>query len=195
MLCELALVIAIDVSGSVSQNHYELQRNATARAIEEVVNPNQNTLIVISVVMWGDIPVVTIPWSIMRSRSDARSVSRALVDIERPVSGMTNMVRALDTAFNLLDNTPCNAERQIIDISGDGISNDGSPEFQRDRAHELGIQINGLPIVTEIEPTIVEYYRDRVITLDGFLVAANDWNDYIRAIRGKLSLEIAGTLE
>lgn len=196
MICELALVIAIDVSGSVSDRYYELQRDATARAIELVVNPNQNLPIALSVVMWGQGPVVVLPWQILHTRQHSGAVARQLSAVQRPMTGLTNMVAAIEKSIEMLDDAPCNAERQLIDISGDGTSDDGDPSALRDRAQEMGIQINGLPIVTDVQTTdIVQYFRDKVITYDGFIVAANDWNDYARAIRGKLSLEIAGTLE
>ena len=194
MLCELALVLAIDVSGSVIDEHYELQRNATADAVEQVIKPNENLPIALSVIMWGHEPIVVVPWRMLRDRSDTVAFASELRRVSRPITGMTHMVAALEKSLELLSNTPCEPERKMIDISGDGESDDGDPSPLRNMAQELFIQINGLPITTRYQSTdIVQYFRERVLTYDGFLMTANEWNGYARAIRGKLTLEIAGS--
>lgn len=69
MLCELALVLAIDISGSVAQEHYLLQRDATAAAIEEVLRPRADLPVAIRVVMWEDRVHVVLPWEVLRLQS------------------------------------------------------------------------------------------------------------------------------
>ena len=80
----------------------------------------------------------------------------------------------------------------MIDISGDGINNDGRPvAAARDAAVAAGITINGLPIV-EIDPNLDAYFRAEVIGGAGaFLVVARDASSLAQAIQRKLITEIA----
>jgi hypothetical protein len=85
-----------------------------------------------------------------------------------------------------------------VDISGDGINNSGRPpEHAREDALNAAITINGLPILSDVAPpgtpSLDEYYREHVIGGPGaFVVAAEDFRSFARAVRRKLILEIAG---
>lgn len=194
MICELALILAIDVSGSVQSVHYELQRDATAQALIQTLRPNPTTPMAIKVIMWGTDPHVVIPWRLLRTTQDVRSVSQDLAQVERPEHGFTNMTTLMETALDAFDHAPCDAERRIIDISGDGSDTERRVHTQRDRAHALEVQVNALPIVTHIQSyDITEYFRSQVVTPDGFVITAESWHDFARAIRTKLALEIAGS--
>lgn len=194
MICEIGLILAIDISGSVIDSNYIMQRDATAQAIEQVISPNPNLPIAIAVTMWGQNSHVVLPWQIIRTRNDARIVANRLRNIERPGAGLTNMVTAIDQAIEMFDNIPCSAERKIIDISGDGRSDQRDVNSARDRAQLLEIQINGLPILSDVEPELDKYFRENVITFDGFVIPSNQWNDFFRSIRNKLTLEIASDI-
>lgn len=194
MICEIALILAIDISGSVVDRYYTMQRDATAQAIEQVVSPNPYTPMAISVTMWGQINHVVIPWQIIRTREDARRIANQLRMIERPGAGLTNMVTAVNEAIDLFNISPCDAERNIIDVSGDGKSDQPNIQAVRDRAESLQIQINGLPILTDLEPELDKYFRENIMTYDGFVIPSNQWNDFFRSIRNKLTLEIASNI-
>ncbi|MCK5366128.1 MAG: DUF1194 domain-containing protein, partial [Gammaproteobacteria bacterium] len=94
------------------------------------------------------------------------------------------------------------AERRIIDISGDGPNNMGIyVNLARDRAVADGIVINGLPIINDrpniygypLMPDLDLYYEDCVIGGPGaFIVVADGFKDFARAILRKLVTEIAG---
>lgn len=197
MICAIALVLAIDVSGSVSQDNFFLQRDATARAL---VNPailrtiEPERPIALSVVTWGDAPHLSVDWGLVASPEDMEAFADRVRRMSRSGTGATNMSRALSFAVRHLDSVPCEPERRVIDVSGDGRASDEDPVDIRDSAERDGIQINGLPIVTD-EPEVADYYRRRVVTSDGFVVESNDWEGYYRAVRRKLILEIAGVLE
>src|SRR6202041_171727 len=91
--------------------------------------------------------------------------------------------------------------RRVIDISGDGPNNNGTPVTgARDAALEKGITINGLPIMVK-EPSYSTmdiddldlYYEDCVIGGPGsFVVSIKDRDNFKEAIRTKLTLEVAG---
>ncbi|HEX7967650.1 MAG TPA: DUF1194 domain-containing protein, partial [Stellaceae bacterium] len=84
------------------------------------------------------------------------------------------------------------AVRRVIDVSGDGINNNGRAVTEaRDAAVQTGITVNGLPILTEY-PNLDTYYRENVIGGPGaFAVAASDFSSFGSAILSKLVREIA----
>jgi hypothetical protein len=147
----------------------------------------------IAVVMWSTGSRLVIPWRIIRTQEDSESLASELEQIERPMTGGTFMYVAVDYSIDLFESAPCTPERQVIDVSADAYDDDNHVELARDRAAELGITINGLPIVTPQAPDLEEYFNDYVATPDGFVVRAESWAGYTRAIRNKIIREIAGT--
>jgi hypothetical protein len=90
--------------------------------------------------------------------------------------------------------------RQVIDISGDGVNNQGPPiKLARDRVLGQGIVINGLPIVMmdpgqyrPSDPNVEAYYHDCVVGGPGaFSMTVSKVGDLASAIRQKLLREIA----
>lgn len=192
MLCELALLLAMDVSGSVTEANYHLQRDATASALEEVLKPRPGLPMAVGVIMWEGQAHVVLPWAVLRSQGDVQRFAARLRGIERPGGGSTNLTTAMQESLLEFDRVPCTPERRVLDISGDGASDEPDLDQQRQRAEVLEVQVNGLPIVTSLQNyDIVEYFRSEVITRDGFVVPATGWESYARAMRGKLALEIA----
>jgi Ca-activated chloride channel homolog len=192
MICELALILAIDVSGSVSAANYVLQRDATADALEQVMRPNPVAPMAVQVIMWENYPHVVIPWTLIRYPSQVSQLAHRLKSVDRPGMGATNLTSLMRDALDQFDHVPCESERLILDVSGDGTSDEPDLDQQRMRAEHMNVQVNGLPIVTDLQPyDIVSYFRTEVVTLDGFVVSSNNWDDYYRAIRGKLALEVS----
>ena len=78
-----------------------------------------------------------------------------------------------------------------IDVSGDGVNNVGPrPQSARPRAEQMGVAINGLAIKTDLR-TLDDYYRKYVISGPGaFVVTAEDYHDFARAIQQKLKQEL-----
>ncbi len=58
------------------------------------------------------------------------------------------------------------------------------------RAENLGIQINGVAILDMDTPDLERYYRDNIITYNGFVMPAKGWDDFARAIQKKLEREM-----
>jgi len=114
----------------------------------------------------------------------------------------TSISGAIDYGVDLFHFSPHKGKRRVLDISGDGPNNDGGAVIiARDRAVKSGIVINGLPIINDRPsrygnppmPHLDKYYRDCVIGGFGsFIVVADTFKDFGRAIRRKMILEIAG---
>jgi len=196
--CALALVLLMDVSGSVSTERFALQRDGTAHAfanprVAAFISPDRP--VAVTAIQWASSQHTVLPWRILRDAADLAAADTALAAHSREESGLTGLGDALQAGVSAFATMPCAADRQVIDISGDGASNTGAePEPARQAAINAGITINGLPIVTEGEPTVADYYRKSVVTPDGFVVEAHGFDDVARAMGRKLAAEIAGAV-
>jgi hypothetical protein len=195
----LALVLAVDVSASVTADSYLLQRNGIARAFE---NPRLVSAIStvpggieVLVLEWSDPDriAVTVDWTRVAGGESAAVFVASIRATKRSSGGLTAIGPALLAAAIAFDHMPEPAPRRIIDVSGDGMANFGLPPAEaRDRILAAGITINGLAILTG-EPWLEAYYRSNVIGGPGaFVVAARDFRSFADAILRKLVQEIAG---
>ncbi len=194
----LALVLAVDVSASVSADSYVLQHNGIARAFE---NPRLvNAISAVPggietlVLEWSDPDriAITVGWTRLADATGAAAFAAAVRATKRSSGELTAIGPALLAAAAAFDHAPEPAPRRIIDISGDGMANFGlPPAVARDRIVAAGISINGLAILTE-ELWLKAYYRSNVIGGPGaFVVAAEDFRSFADAILRKLGQEIA----
>jgi hypothetical protein len=197
---DLALVLAVDTSGSVSEDRMALQIHGYADAFRTphllgAVRQGRFGRIAATFVEWSDAGRQTqaVDWTVISDAPTAQDFSLALIEAGRPTPGWTSISGAIDYSARLFVRGGIAATRRVIDISGDGTNNDGRPIADaRDAAVAAGITINGLPIL-EIEPQLDSYYRDNVIGgPDAFIVAVRDSRDFAGAVLRKLLVEIAG---
>jgi len=195
----LALVLALDVSASVTADSYLLQRDGIARAFENprLVDAISATPGGIEALMleWSDPDriAITVGWTRLADVTSAAAFAAAVHATMRSSEGLTAIGPALLAAAGAFDHLPEPAPRRIIDISGDGMANFGlPPAVARDRIVAAGISINGLAILTE-EPWLAAYYRGNVIGGPGaFVLAVQDFRSFADAMLRKLVQEIAG---
>ena len=195
----LAIVMAVDVSASVTADSYILQRDGIAHAFEdprliEAISGLPGGIEAL-VLEWSDPDsvAVTVGWTRVTDRRGAAAFAAAVHAATRSSSGLTAIGSALAAAATQFDRLPQPATGRVIDISGNGIANLGAPPQEvRDRVVKAGITINGLAIVTE-QPWLDEYYRHNVVGGPGaFVLAARDFRSFAEAMRKKLAAEIAG---
>ncbi len=206
---DLELVLAADISGSMDFEEAVLQRRGFTSAIrhpEVIATIQRGRLgrIALTYVEWaGDLHQATlVKWTEV---SDAESADRFANAIEqKPVSTAfwTSISTVITYASAKFEQNGYKARRRVIDISGDGPNNKGIfLPIARDRAIAEGITINGLPIINNRPgpygfmpiPNLDYYYQDCVIGGPGaFVIVANGFKDFARAIRRKMILEIAG---
>jgi len=194
--CALALVLLVDVSGSVSPDRYELQHTGVAQALTDAhvqhVLLSQPGGMAITVIEWSDRRHVVVPWHMVQSADDVSAIAETLRGAQRSMTGSTAMGDAMAEGIATFGRAPCEPVRKVIDVSGDGRNNDGSiaPDDVRVRARAQAITINGLPIRGD-EPDVADYYRNHVVTDDGFVIEAKSFDDFAVAIRYKLLMEIS----
>ncbi len=196
---DLALVLAVDSSTSVNYDEFNLQMGGLADAFRDgaVLNaikaaaPNG---IAVTLVQWSspDRQALAFGWTKVRDAASAEAVARMIDLTPRLVGyGGTAISEAIDFSIRLLDGVA--AARRVIDVSGDGRNNMGGYFITATlRAMAAGITVNGLPILNE-DPRLDSYYLSRVIVGAGaFVLVADDYEDFGRAIRLKLITEISG---
>ena len=194
----LALVLAVDVSASVSADSYILQRDGIAQAfanprIAEAISAAPGGIEVL-MLEWSDPDkiVVTVDWTRVGDAASANGFAAAVRASRRSSAGITAIGPALIAAAAAFEHLPEPAAHRIIDISGDGIANFGlPPAVARDRVVARGIAINGLAILTE-EPWLADYFRSDVIGgPSAFVVIARTFDDFAGAMVRKLAQEVA----
>jgi hypothetical protein len=196
----VALVLAVDTSGSVSNGRFELQKQGYAAAFRDpqVLNAIRSLAtqsIAVTMVQWTGPQrhAQVVGWTVIRDEVSAGTFAAAIENASRQLfGGGTSISGAIDYARLLLDGSPYKANRRVIDVSGDGVNNSGRPVTEaRDEAVSDGIGINGLPIL-EIDADLDRYYHDNVIGGPGaFVIAAANYNAFAAAILKKLVSEIA----
>ena len=206
---DLELVLAVDVSGSVDPEEARLQRDGYVQAfldprVVEAIRSGYLGRIAVLYFEWAGYGYNTIiaDWTVIGGADDARAFSSVLANKPIVTARRTSISEALQFAQLLFDGNGFAARRRVIDISGDGANNHGRlVTLSRDEAVLAGITINGLPIVNDRPsrfgrppiPDLDLYYRDCVIGgRSAFMVVADTFTDFARAIRRKLILEIAG---
>ena len=197
---DILLVLAVDASGSVNQTRFELQRRGYAEAFREpqVVNAIRGLStgsIVVTMVQWTGptMQVQVLPWTLLKDAASANAFAHAIEAAPRQLfGGGTSLSGAIDHAMLLLPSAPYRGLKRVIDVSGDGSNNRGRDVREaRDEAVRAGVIINGLPIVS-IEPDLDKYYFENVIGGPGsFIVTADSYENFAKAIARKLVLEIA----
>jgi hypothetical protein len=194
----LALVLAVDVSASVTADTYLLQHDGIARAfasrrLVRAISALPGGIEAL-VLEWSDPDkiAITVDWTRVVGAASAQTFAAAVRATRRSSNGLTAIGPALLAAAAAFDRLPEPATRRVIDISGDGIANLGPPPaMARDRIVAAGITINGLAIPTE-EPWLADYYRHNVIGgPSAFVVAAQTFGDFADAIERKLIEEVA----
>lgn len=194
----LALVLAVDVSESVSSERYILQHDGIAQAFETKELIDKITAapggIEALVLEWSDPDkiAITVGWTRIGSRAGAEAFAKAVRATQRTSHGLTAIGSAMLAAAAAFDHMPEAADHRVIDVSGDGIANFGvSPVSARDTLVRAGITINGLAILSE-EPWLDDYYRGNVIGgPSSFVVVAKSFDSFAEAILRKLVQEVA----
>lgn len=202
---DTALIVSVDVSNSVDDYRYKLQMEGIAKALEDpevlkaILNGPQGGIL-IAMVTWADKPRLALPWQRIKSASDAAAVAakvRGLPQQTGEFTCLSGMLRSISD--KVVPQIPAKALRIVVDVSGDGRENcnpEEPPALVRDELAASGVTVNGLPILEGDEgPALESWYRENVMGGPGsFILPANGFGDFGRAIRQKFMIEISGEL-
>ena len=195
---DLQLLLAVDVSPSVDPTEYDLQMRGLEQALRDpsVVNAIKAAPhgVALALMQWAGPGEqnLSVAWSEVRDQASADAFAAKIGAIARlPTNGGTALGDALGRGVSLLAESNITAARRIIDISGDGRTNEGdSPAPIRTHAVQAGITVNGL-VIDKKEKQLSRYYSDFVIGGPGaFVLQINGFEDFARAMRMKLIREI-----
>ncbi|MFZ5781403.1 MAG: DUF1194 domain-containing protein [Pseudomonadota bacterium] len=205
---DVALVLAIDISGSIDPDEARLQREGYVEAfrdpaiIRAILSGNYGR-IAVAYFEWSDawVQKLLVDWTLLDSEAAIEAFAMRLSAAPISVARRTSISGAIRYAIPLFERSPHDAERKVLDISGDGSNNDGG--LVTDMRHEAlkqRIVINGLPIKNgrpnpfgfPAEDDLDEYYLHCVIGGPrSFVEVAHSFEDFPRAIRKKLLQEVA----
>ncbi|HEY6431848.1 MAG TPA: DUF1194 domain-containing protein [Acetobacteraceae bacterium] len=208
---DVALVLVDDVSGSINDDEYKLEKQGYYAAF---TNPG-----VVSAIQGGPIGAIAVMfvefagsgqvenvvnWTVVRDADSARAFAQKMEDAPRSSWGHTAIGDGITMAVQDLDGSGITAARRIIDVAGDGNNNSGRPvEEARDEAAKKGIIINGLAIANESDIPwlqrhthppggLANYYRHSVTAGEtSFVLEVHDYNSFAEAVTRKLVQEIA----
>jgi hypothetical protein len=204
---DLALVLAVDGSGSINTAEFVLQTRGIAAALGD---PRVGRAIAaagdvrMAAVLWGDRAVQPqiVPWQEVGTTAGRAAFAQGVAGQPRRVYGNTDLGSGLALALDqIAAGAPC-AARSVVDVSGDGRDTD-TPERRsnasalvevRLRAGTMGVTVNALAIIDK-EPDLPAWYRIHLVTGPGaFVVTVADHGDFVEAMADKLVREIAPPL-
>jgi uncharacterized protein DUF1194 len=173
--------------------------------------------ILFSLITWADQPTVNLPWTHIASEAEAKLAAKKVRALPRQGGEFTCMARMMRVVSDkIVPQIPAKAAKIVLDVSGDGRDNCNSQEpiqTVRDELVSYGVTVNGLPILGGEGPEIVTpgapstqsylpdqqqddpleaWYRENVKGGPGsFVLPANGYADFGRAIRQKFVLEVS----
>lgn len=210
---DVALVLAADVSRSIDEGEFTLQRKGYAAAISSpqvlnAIRAGAHGAIALCFVEWAgpDEQAVVAPWMVIRDGESAGDFAAILLKAPRSFAGRTAIGAGIDFAMAQLAKSGVTADRRVIDVSGDGTNNAGRPvTAARDDAVAKGVTINGLAIINKrlagtffFEHTnppggLPNWYRQHVIGgPNAFLLVVENFETFSDAMTEKLLNEISG---
>ena len=196
--CALELVLAVDVSGSIDRFEFELQIDGLAAAFESEALADAITRldgpVLAAVTHWSGTSRqrLVVGW---HELTDAASMTRFADAIRRAPRAFENystaVGEALGHAARISAGAPADCARRVIDISGDGVSNEGRPPRRiADGLAAIGYTVNAL-VIRGADPDPYPFFRDQVIAGPGaFVEIAESYDDYPSAILRKLLREV-----
>lgn len=194
--CDLALVLAVDVSGSVDAAEYRVQMDGLAAGLRDgiVSEALVRGAAQVTLIQWSGRArqEVSIPWSAIRSFEDVEALAQLIETAPRPWRNFSTAIgEALELSLAQFGRVP-QCRRRVIDLSGDGYSNEGvEPAALKAAMDAAGVTINAIAI-EQSEPELTAYFYEQVIWGEGaFVETAFSFVDYPEKIRRKLIREVA----
>lgn len=195
--CRLALLLALDVSSSVDESEHRLQQTGVASALNDpdirralLAGPP----VALAAYEWSGRHqnAVVLNWLMI---TDNTAIDRAIAAILSAPRSETRYPTAMGFALGygatMMRQAP-DCARRVIDLSGDGITNDGfGPELAYQHFPFAGITVNGLAVLGA-DRQVQDYFEDVVRHGDGaFVETSQGYAGFRKAMTRKLFREIS----
>ena len=202
---DLTLVLVDDVSRSIDDSEFDLQKQGYATAFTDpevlaAIQGGANGSIAVQYIEFASSYEVktVVDWAVIHDLASARDFVEKFNAAPRSAWGRTAIGSGIEAAMKALAHPPYETARRVIDVCGDGTNNNG-PEVSgvRDDAVEAGIIINDHPVswtYAHVQPPggLDKYYRENVTGGTGsFVLTVHDFHSFGDAIKRKLINEIA----
>lgn len=194
LACDLALVLAVDVSGSVDRAEYNTQMQGLATGLRDgiVVDALIDQSAKVTLIQWSGSTRQrqTVPWVQIGSYANVLSLSDKIENDLRVWRNFSTAVgEALSASLAALEDAS-DCTRKAIDVSGGGVSNQGvSPQSLHPALRAQGVIVNGLAIETDQTDLTAYFFGNLIMGKGAFVVTANGFEDYPVQIRCKLQRE------
>jgi len=204
---DVELVLAVDISRSMDFEELKLQRDGYVQAFRDpaVIRAVEGGLIGRIAVLYFEwagpsIRNVVGEWRLIEDAEDAAAFADDLAAGAVTAAIGTSISGALDYAVSAFDGNGFSGLRRVIDVSGDGPNNAGTPVTRaRDAAVAAGVTVNGLPVMLKAHDgpfslrELDVYYEDCVIGGPlSFVLPLREADKFAETVRRKLILEISG---
>ena len=208
---DVALVLVTDVSRSIDDSEFELEKQGYAAALTDpkviaaIKGGVAGSIAIAYVEFASSYEVRTVlDWSVIRDEASAQGFATRLAGAPRSFWGRTAISAGVDRAVQLIAESGYETPRRVIDVCGDGTNNAGREITDaRDDALKAGVIINGLAIINDhpvswtfahVQPPggLTKYYRENVTGGPGsFVQEIHDFHAFGEAMTRKLVTEIA----
>jgi hypothetical protein len=199
---DLALCLAVDASASVDYDEFGLMLGGYGAAFRDpgiaaACTAGPRRAVAVAMLLWSGIGAqeLAVPWTRVEDEASAAALAEAIETSPRLVRpGATALGEGMAAGLAVLARFPAEAQRLVLDVSGDGRHNQGrAPGPVRDIGVAAGVTINALAVLDEEGPELLAHYRDQVIGGPGaFVMHCPDYAAFAEAIREKLWREISG---
>ncbi|MEO1291956.1 MAG: DUF1194 domain-containing protein [Pseudomonadota bacterium] len=197
--CRLALLLALDISNSVDPQEQRLQTRGLASALvsDEVIAAilNGGGAVSAAAFSWSNArtQINVAPWTLLDSEAAIRQFAARVAATPPDRFGRsTALGKALSYAAWMHSRNPYRCDSKVVDVSGDGVNNDGAPPIYFRKLGRLrDLTINGL-VIRNDRPDPYAYFYEQVIQGPGaFVIDIDDYYDYADAMKRKLIRELS----
>ena len=206
--CRQALALGLDVSGSVDEAEYHMQRQGLAAAltsprVTEVLLRNSHAPVELAVYEWSgpNHQVIIQPWIVIDA-ANLQKTANTLHTVPRVAGDPTTAIGSAILFGTALLTQRRHCWQHTLDLSGDGPANTGPrPQDIAPLAQQPSITINGLVIgagdslsrdahVEQLK-ALSAYYSAYVLRgPEAFVETATGFDDYAAAMERKLLREL-----
>ena len=208
LLVDTELLLLVDVSGSVDDDEYDLQKSGYVAAFQDssiqALIASSTNGVAVAYAEWSsnntatmgmdDTDTVITDWTVLKSANDAAAFATAISNVSRTSSSLTAPGSAINWGITEINTNGFDPTKSsVMDVSGDGERNDGDNTFNAAKAASAdSITVNGFAILTDVLD-LDDWYKANISDPGGGTTwIANDFNDFGAAVKQKIKVEVGG---